>query len=543
MSDQHNQSEKDQLNHGSALEHGQAHQEHHNQWSRRGFMKTFGAATSASFLMGGLPVTATSYSPLAHALTNADNDRILVLIRLQGGNDSLNMIVPVFDYGTYAGYRPNIAIPENQVISLNDEVGMAPTMTALNNMWQDGQMKVAHTVGYPDQNLSHFRSTDIWSSASDANVVEESGWLGRYLNTCFPDFVTNPPDYPPAVMIGSAGNITYTNQDRVNMGFAVGDINTLQQLAETGQLYDPNIPDDCHYGSQLSFIRTIANTVVRYGEVISDAYDEGTNASNYAGQLGPQLALVARLIKGGLPTRLYLVTLNGFDTHANQNGQHPQLMQDLSEAVAAFYGDLAVGGHAERVLAMTFSEFSRRVQQNASNGTDHGGAQELLLFGPGLNGNGFVGDLPDMQNLNAANNVEHSIDFRQLYASVLENWLCIDSGLVDTILGQSFERLELGLDCAPVSVFDPQRPKEEIPIQIAYQSNQVHISYELPRSERVQLHVVNMLGQVVETLVNDRQPAGPHRATFHTQGRPAGMYVYSLQVGRQVYSRKLVAAQ
>ena len=207
MCNQHKEKQRDGR-FGSALEHGHAHTQDHSRWSRRSFMKNLGIAGSVSMILGKTPLTALSASPLSMALGAAASDNILVLIRFKGGNDGLNMIVPVFDYSTYRNLRPTIAIPENQLIGLDDRFAMPSTMQPLEEMWQSGAMKVVNSVGYEDQNLSHFRSTDIWSSASDANVLDASGWLGRLIDRQFPDFANNPPESPQAIQIGGAGTVT-----------------------------------------------------------------------------------------------------------------------------------------------------------------------------------------------------------------------------------------------------------------------------------------------------------------------------------------------
>jgi uncharacterized protein (DUF1501 family) len=529
--------------HGSALEHGQAHQQNHQMWSRRLFMRNLGIAGSVSLMLGKTPITAMASSPLGFGLNNNNSDRILVLIRLKGGNDGLNTIVPLFDYGTYQAARPNIAIPQSQILNLSEEFGIPNYMSELMPLWNEGQMKVVNTVGYPDQNLSHFRSTDIWSSASDADVVEDSGWLGRFLGGQFPDYLTNPPEIPPAIQIGSAGTLVFNNQDMLNMGVIVDDPNQLFEIAQNGELYDTLDVPECYYGEQVGFMRAIANSTFRYAEVISEAYNASTNSADYANGFAQQLAIVARLIKGNLGTKMYMVTLDGFDTHAGQNNSHPNLMFALSNAVKAFYDDLATAGLGQDVLSMTFSEFGRRIEQNGSQGTDHGAAAPLMLFGPGLNGNGFLGENPDMHNVDAAGNLIYSVDFREIYASVLENWLCIEPDTVDGVLGQNFNRLGLGLSCAPTSVFEPL--SVNIKHWASYEGQQVFVNYVLPHSMRVKVQVYNMLGQPVQSLFEGRQPAGQHRHGFRTSSAKlaAGYYVYSIQAGKQTFSKKIVVAR
>jgi uncharacterized protein (DUF1501 family) len=532
---------KNKLRFGSALEDGKAHNNEHASWSRRSFLRNIGIAGSMSMMMGKMPVTALANSPLGKALLNNEGDRILVLIRLKGGNDGLNTIIPVFDYGTYQSYRPQLRVPQNEIITLNDEFGMHPQMNALDNMWQDGMMKVVNSVGYPDQNLSHFRSTDIWSSASDSSENDASGWMGRFLETQYPDFVTNPPDTPPAIQIGGAGNIMFNNSDLTNMGVIVSNPDQLYEIAQTGQLYNPLDVPECYYGEQLTYLRTVANSVFTYAETIAESYNNATNSVNYTTSLGDQLALVARLIKGGLETQLYMVNIDGFDTHANQIDDHANLLNNVSEAVASFFQDLEASDDAKRVLGMTFSEFGRRIEENASEGTDHGAAAPMMLFGEGLNGNGFLGANPDLEDLDPVGNLKHDVDFRSVYATVLEQWLCLDPTVVDEVLGQDFERLELGLECNAVSTYNPG--VQNIGLKLAYDQGQVRINYSLPESMPVTVRVFDVLGRPVKTLFEGYQTLGNHQHIFESrQARlSAGIYVVSVQAGRQVFSQKMKA--
>lgn len=546
MCDQHN---NDTSNiHGSKLEHGEAHEQHHRSWSRRDFIRTAGIAGGMSLLLSRVPVTALAHSPLSYALSNTNSDRILVLIRLKGGNDGINTIIPVYQYGMYQSMRPNIAIPQNQLIGLSNELAIPNTMAALQTLWQDGRMKVVNNVGYPDQNLSHFRSGDIWASASNANVIDDSGWLGRWLNELYPEFVTNPPDVPPAIQIGGGGSITFTNPDEIDMSMIAANPEQLAEIAVTGMLYDTQDVPDCYYGEQLTYMRTIANSTFRYAQSIAAAYGASTNDGAYESpnnsplriDIAEQLAVVARLIKGGLGTRLYMVTVDGFDTHAGQNNVHPSLLYYLAVNVKAFYDDLAAGGVADDVLCMTHSEFGRRIEQNASQGTDHGAAAPLMMFGSGLNGNGFVGGLPNLQNVDAVGNLQYGVDFRRIYATVLEEWLCVDGALVDQVMGQSFTRMpELGIVCLPTSTSYIQAPS--IQHRALYGNGEVIIEYTLPEAMPVTIMVFDIVGRPVEQLYNGQQWQGTHQVTFRNNRARlvAGIYVYSIEAGGRVYSQKI----
>ncbi len=528
---------------GSRLEDGIAHEQAHRNWSRRGFLKGLGIAGGMSMMLGKTPISAAAPSPFLKALSEAETDRILVLIRLKGGNDGLNMVIPTFDYGTYSSLRPTIAVPTNAITALSPEFGMPNYMNSLQSLWQEGQMKVVHSVGYPNQNLSHFRSSDIWASASDANDIVQDGWLGRYLSGEYPDYLTNPPAVPPAVQIGGSGNLVF-KEGLNNLSVVVNNPEQLFEIAQNGALYDTQDVPECLVGDQLSFLRTVANATFVYAGVIKEAYDAGTNSVDYSTQLGDQLSLVARLIKGDLGTKLFMVELGGFDTHANQPNNHPNLMNNLAGGLSDFFADLAVAGLEDKVLAMTYSEFGRRIEQNGSNGTDHGAAAPLMLFGGGLNGNGFVGTAPDLQDVDEVGNLKFHTDFREIYATIMENWLCIDAETVDNVLGHDFNRIgDLGLDCIGGTSIDSTQ-KLAIEHQARYDgSRQVLIHYTLPYSAHVRLDIHNLAGQVVATLVNDYQLTGTHQAILRPSGStylPAGQYIYRIEAGGQAVSRSVL---
>ncbi len=525
---------------GSALEHGEAHEKDHRNWSRRTFMRNLGLAGGMSMLLNKVPLMAMPHNPLSRALANNNNDRILVLIRLKGGNDGLNTVIPLFDYDNYRNNRPTIAIPEGQVLNLSMEVGIPETMNALNPMWQEGKMKIVHNVGYEEQNLSHFRSSDIWAAANDSEEILASGWLGRFLEGRYPDFLENPPAQPPAVQIGGSGNLLFNNSEMTNMSVVVNDPQRLVEIAQNGEFYSTTDIPDCYYGDQLRYARITANSTFKYAEIIGDAYANGANAIEYtANPLSQQLSIVARLIKGNLGTKLYMVTLDGFDTHARQNEIHPYLMMTLADAISQFYQDLADAGWDKNVISMSYSEFGRRIEQNASGGTDHGAAAPMLLFGEGLNGNGFVGELPDLQDVDEVGNLKFDVDFRQVYATVLEDWLCVDTETVDSVLGGNYDRLaDLGLTCNTITSVDALR--NDLRHRAIYQTDGILIEYTLPQAQMVSIDIHNVMGQKVLTLFRGAQLNGQHQVLFSNQGMAKGIYVYTIQAGDQRVSRKVM---
>ncbi len=523
---------------GASLKDGAAHTADHG---RRDFLRNMGMLGTAGFLLNKLPVSATSMSPLAAALTSGDDERILVVIRLNGGNDGLNTLIPIHDFGTYQAARPNIHIPRNEAIDLTPSLSLHPQLLPLQSLWNDGAMRVVQNAGYTDQSKSHFRGSDIWATTSDADQFVTSGVLGRYFNDQYPDFLTTPPATPPAIQIGGPGNRLFNNEDDFNYAISTRNPTQLYEIARTGQLYDTSNVPECTYGEQLKYVRAVANTTFTYAGVLAEAYDAGSNSAEFENdRLGDQLALVARLIRGGLKTRFYVVEIGGFDTHANQAMAHATLLNSLAKNVKAFFKDLERGSIDQRVMTMTMSEFGRRIDQNGSQGTDHGKAAPMMLFGPGLNGNGLTGGLPNLGG--GSGDLGYEIDFRSVYATVLNNWLCIAPELVDQVMGRSFPRMEdLGLFCqGTTSTRGPVRAAN-IGMNAYLAGSEVVVDYKLPTAAMVGVHFFDVAGRKLSSPYQGRQSAGEQsqRFSLNNIGWSAGVYVVSLEVNGQMYSRKI----
>ncbi|MGB0789663.1 MAG: DUF1501 domain-containing protein, partial [Marinirhabdus sp.] len=473
------------------------------------FIQALGLAGAGSMFLGSASVTASRPSLLSVALANNESDRILVIVRLKGGNDGLNTIVPVYDYDNYANLRPTIRHEQNNLINLNADFAVPNYTQPFEQLWGDGKMKVVHGVGYPQQNLSHFRSSEIWASTDDVNV-EPTGWWGRYFEDLYPDYLTNPPAIPPAVQIGSIGNLIFDGNNS-NYAFSVANPQQLQNVAQSGTFHDVvNLPD-CVYGDKLLFMRATANTTYQYAGVIHDAYISANNDAPYSdAELANQLAIVARMIKGGLGTKVYMVTLSGFDTHANQVEDHETILSDLSKAMSDFYTDLGASGMQNEVLAMTISEFGRRPYENGSNGTDHGAASPVMLFGPGLNGSGFVGEHPDLLEWDASDNLIPSSDFRDVYFSVLTRWFCLDPSIIDDILlNQTYNELNLGLSCDPLSTQN-FGDVTKITHVATYRNGTTYIEINTPFTANINVILYDILGKELGTLKNELMFPGHH---------------------------------
>lgn len=555
------------------LEH-EGHDQEHKAWSRRSFLQAMGIAGSGSMMLGANMLTASGPSPLTAAIAAAETDNILILIRLSGGNDGLSTVIPMEQYDSYANARPNIYIPESKVLKLTDEYGVPSYMNSLEPMWGDGQFKAVHGVGYEGQSLSHFTGSDIFANTDLTTTGFQglnTGWMGRHFENIYPDYLINPPVAPAAIQIGQFGSLVFQGEE-TNYAFVTSNIDQLEEIAESGLQYslDDTLFGDCMYGDQLKFLRGVANTTYEYSGLIHEAYERGQNQVQYQDNgFARQLALLARLIKGNLGTKVYMISMGGFDTHGNQPLAHERLMTNLSVAIDNFYDDLGFTQQDDKVLSMTFSEFGRRIFENGSNGTDHGKAAPTLFFGSGLNGSAFVGDHPTLDNPDGRGNLEYTMDFRDLYATVLAEWLCVDIPLVEQhLLNHPYAPVNLGFNCSGVDFPDivysdgeptlPTQPEPGEPTPFDpelldaivhkpfYPTDSTpHIYLEMPFSAHVDIQLYNILGQNVGTVFNEMMFEGSTEINIREQMSShlsTGKYIYRINVQNQKMSKSVMVA-
>lgn len=361
-------------------------------------------------------------------------DRVLVLIRLNGGNDGLGTVIPIDQYDNLVIQRSNILIPENTILQLNNATGLHSTMTGMANMYQNGKLTIIQNVGYPEQNRSHFRSTDIWTSGK-MDISATTGWLGRSFDNAYPNFPEDYPnnDYPDPFAISMGYEVSATCQ-----GLMANFSHTVVNPFDNISLNPANTADDgTYYGSHMAYLTTIIAQTNAYASQVNQAANAGSSLSTMydsANPLAVQLKYIAQMISGGLKTKVYIVNMDGFDTHDSQvdqnnvaTGRHQELLKMLSDAVAAFQNDLTLLNLDHKVAGMTFSEFGRQVASNASFGTDHGDAAPLFLFG-GCTAAGIYGPNPTIGNeVEEQAGVPMQIDFRDIYASVLKDWFLVET--------------------------------------------------------------------------------------------------------------------
>ena len=464
-----------------------------------------------------------------------DDGRVLVLVQLEGGNDGLNTIVP-FRNDIYYRERPQISIGPDAVIPLNDEVGLNNALAPLQSLYDAGDLAVVQGVGYPNPDRSHFRSTDIWLTGSDADQVESTGWLGRYFDLACPEGEACGTTGPPAIQIGLNSSLALLGRDQKGIALQ-NPLEFYQLVSRQAGGHDPH-PQPVPLtpsGRELEFLRDTAAAAFQFAGEIVQAYQSKENTVSYpAESLAQQLSIVARMIAGGLSTRVYIVSMRGFDTHANQPGRHRALLGELATALALFQQDLEKLGAAGRVGGMCFSEFGRRVRQNASQGTDHGAAAPMFLFGHPVSG-GLHGAHPALDDLENGD-LKHVIDYRQIYATLLAQWLVGDP---QAVLESNFTQLSLFKGGTRVEYAVPVPGSFYLAQNYPNPFNpQTTIAYDLPRAAQVKLTIFNRLGQHVATLAEGWHNAGRHTVTWHGDGQASGTYFLTLRAGEFEQTRR-----
>ncbi|WP_194766076.1 DUF1501 domain-containing protein [Tamlana sp. I1] len=436
---------------------------------RRQFIKLSTAASAMALTPFELQAALKSFMPYANCPDISN--RKLVLINLAGANDGLNTVVPLNQYDVYSNLRPTIKVPitgPNKYIGLdstlpdNQQIGLNPALTGLKSIYDKGWLRIMQSVGYPSQNKSHFKSTDLYLTGNDGNSLlngSDTGWMGRFMELYYPNLIVE--SFPIAVEIGSI---------KTSLGFHAEEAHGLS-LNISGQ--DPegyysivnglgglpplNIPDS-DYGKQLEYLTNTDALSNTYGKSISQAFQAGQNDISYPdSDLSNQLKTVARLISGDLGTKIYMVRISGFDTHNQQVegvgeaiGKHYSLLTDLAEGMEAFINDLNSQNLADDVVGLTFSEFGRKAAENGSLGTDHGEIAPMFVFGKPVSG-GVSGTNPDLTEATSSNNFQIQTvqyDYRQTFATLLQNYLGADDSIIDSTffnhtLNDSFVNLRI----------------------------------------------------------------------------------------------------
>ncbi len=525
---------------------------------RRDFLGKSIASGILPIALNGYSIRALAENPIIQFLGKAGNeDRVLVLIQLNGGNDGLNTVIPIDQYSNLNNARSNVIIAQNKILGLTgtSATGLHPSMTDFRTMYNNGLVSIIQSVGYPSPNYSHFRSTDIWLTASDSNKYVNEGWMGRYLNLKYPGYPgnypnTNDPD-PPAIQIGAMISPALQGTS-TSFGMSITDPNSFYQFINGTVDAAPNTPA----GHELTFVRLVAQQTQAYSGSIKTAATKNTPANkstlySTAGQnsLSDQLKIVAQLIAGGLKTRVYMVSLGGFDTHSTQvvtgateTGAHAVLMQKISQAANAFQDDLKQFGIEDRVLGMTFSEFGRRIKSNGSLGTDHGAAAPLFIFGKKVKG-GIYGTNPIIPTtVTTSDNVPMQFDFRSVYLSILKDWFEVSDTDLNNIMFKNFPSINF-IDVKTNSLAEADFAQVEslsnYPNPAAYNT----VIRFNTSGGNIKIRLFDSTGKEIAILSEGHFARGQHEVNVNVESFTNGMYYYQLQSGSKQMMKSMVIAR
>lgn len=368
----------------------------------------------------------------AKALVPAGN-KVVVVLQLSGGNDGLNTVIPVRN-DIYYKLRPGLAIQAQKAARLTDEAALHPALSHFKTLYDEGNMAILNNVGYPNPDRSHFRSMDIWHSGSQSNEYWNTGWVGRYLDAqCSgcdkPTQALEVDDVLSLALKGEQANAIAVKDPRRLYGTSNEKFFKEVLKQHTSDHHDEQ-PVEYLY-------KTMAQTMLSADYIFKQSRLHPTGATYPATELGNGLKTIASLIYSEINTKVYYISLGSFDTHVGQDAQQTRLFTQMNDAVKAFTDDLKKNGRINDVLLFTFSEFGRRVAQNASNGTDHGTANNMFLISGGLKQKGIINTLPDLEDLNEGD-LKYKVDFKNVYATILKNWLSADA---DKILGKRYDTL------------------------------------------------------------------------------------------------------
>ncbi|RXK47194.1 DUF1501 domain-containing protein [Aquirufa rosea] len=417
---------------------------------RRQFIHQLAHASAMPALFSSFPFEALTHQANSLLSTTASEGNILIIIVLNGGNDGLNTVIPLTMLSELNKIRSTVMLPENKILHLKGtDLGLHPSLVGLQGLHSENRLKVIQSVGYPNQNYSHFRSMDIWNSGSDALKYINSGWAARYLEEKHPNFPDAYPTelfpHPLAVEIGWNSSLLFTGNRSFTSVVSSNPSDFYEIINEFDNTY-PSTPQ----GEKLKYLQLMAKQANAYGKVLKETFGKGKDFTFPRYGLADQLKIVSKLISGGLNTRIYKVDIGGFDTHGNQvdsadktKGTHANLLKELDESITAFMKSLDSINKSDRVLGMCISEFGRTVHSNGTNGTDHGSVSPMILFGNKLD-TSVGGKNPIIpSNTNYQYEMDMQFDFRQVYGSIINQWMGGGKNFVKEILFNDFDNLQI----------------------------------------------------------------------------------------------------
>ncbi len=509
---------------------------------RRDFIKSGSVLSTVPLLLSGQPLSALARNLFLESLTSLRPDRKLVLIQLNGGNDGLNTFVPLDQYDNLQKARSNIIIPQTKLVSFSESIGIHPAFGKIKTLHENEKSLLIQNVGYPQPNLSHFRSKDIVTSASAADEVLRSGWMGRMMNELHPDYPVGYPNdsypHPVALTIGSSASQTCQGYGS-NMSAVIKNINTAFQSPDSKTETYPETP----FGKEMEYIAGVMKRTEVYLEGIGQAAEKAYNLSTLypetGNSLSDQLKIVARLIAGGLNTQVYVVSLGGWDTHSDQaeegspeNGRHHTLLTKLSDALFAFQDDLELLGIEDEVLGLVFTEFGRRIKSNASFGTDHGTAWPAIMFGSMVNP-AILGSNPVIaREVGKKDNLPMQFDFRSVYASIFSEWFEADDEVIRQVLFEKFEYLPILKSTTGFQPFQRGQLVKLFPNPVIDQS---HVTMDVIQGECTLL-LYSSDGRQIGTLFSRNLDTGSHTVSLDLSFLLQGTYYIGLFNGTARYT-------
>lgn len=546
---------------------------------RRNFLKKIGFAAGAPIAFQGVPLKLlASHQEFQHLAQQSTNDRVLIILQMHGGNDGLNTIIPISNYDEYYSRRANIAIPYkvgnrtliplDSTVASEEQVGLHPDMNDFKSLYDRGKAAVFQGVSYERNNGSHFRGRDIWFMGGDADDYFSSGWIGRYLGTEYTP-LTYPEDFPTAEMpdplaleMGNDVSLLFHQDGNIPTSLSLGSspgnlanlIDQLEGFEDEGVDPRGNPPaflNNSPYGQEMNWILGLEDKSETYIKRLAEIYDSAAETSvtypeNYPfnapdgskrNPLSSQLRLVARLLAGGVKTKVFLVKMGGFDTHASQvesydptMGIHSALLYHISSAMAAFQKDLRSRGLEERVLTLTMSEFGRRIGSNGSYGSDHGTGGPIMMFGAGVKP-GIYGTVPDVSQ----GNVGMQFDYRQIYANILFEWMGVEKSVIENDIffrdfiegsnpnGGSYEPMDL---IKEVILGEKEHLKKNYRLDSVYPnpaSNYTQAKIFVNNHQTVNVQLINVRGDIVSQSTRKVTP-GEHTFSFVLDSLNPGFY-------------------
>ena len=546
---------------------------------RRDFLQKL-PILAAPILLSGIPIRLLGKENefFQLAASNPDSDRVLVLIQLHGGNDGLNTLVPINQYSQYYSLRSNIAIPQTgagKYIALdntlpdNAKIGLHPSMTGVKSLYDQGKVAIVQGVEYENLNQSHFRSRDIWFMGGNYNDYISSGWAGRYLDNVYPNYPDNYPnpemEDPLAIEVGQGVSLIFHRDSGMPTSISVNDPEGFFNLINTTGTEPPESIANSYYGEELRYILDFDKQSDKYADRLRNVYNQGANSgvvyptsynstspSSYAkNELAPQLKMIARLLSGGCKTRVFMVRITKFDTHAQQVenydpsvGKHAALLYHISGAMEAFQNDLKALNLEDRVMSVTFSEFGRRAQSNGSYGTDHGTSAPMFVFGKCVKP-GVVGVNPDLSNLDNGNlRMQH--DYRQVFTALIQDWMGASSeGLKATHFETFTDKKADIVSCvsSTVGIDKTEFFAERFNLNSCYPnpaSDKSNFSFYLNGEKQASLKLYDTNGNLVKTVIEEISRIGLYEKEVNLEDLKPGTYIYTLQTETERKSKTLV---